>query len=34
MSAGDVILSAENLYKYYPIRSGVLRRTRATILDI
>jgi len=27
VSIGDVILSAENLYKYYPIRSGVLRRT-------
>ncbi|MFW6597193.1 ABC transporter ATP-binding protein [Propionibacteriaceae bacterium Y2011] len=27
MSTGEVILSAEGLKKYYPIRSGVLRRT-------
>lgn len=27
MAIGEVILSAENLYKHYPIRSGVLRRT-------
>src|SRR5699024_9685263 len=27
MAIGEVILSAEDLHKYYPIRSGVLRRT-------
>ena len=27
MAIGEVILSAEDLYKHYPIRSGVLRRT-------